>query len=118
MRDLDKALADASDDDGLTWKPQVGDKLTGIVRTRDTVTSKYAEGPQEHLVVDARDKRRWHVYGRNVMLARLIRDLDPQPGDGVGIERLPDKPDKKHHVFKMIVAKSGDDAESGADAEY
>jgi hypothetical protein len=89
----------------LTWQPAVNDMLIGVVTARDSVSSKYADEPQEHLAIETEEGGMIHIYGRHVMLARLIEELDPKPGDRVAIQRLADLPGKRYRVYKMVVER-------------
>jgi hypothetical protein len=89
----------------ITWQPAVNDVLVGVVTVRDRVASKFADEPQAHLAIETEDGETIHVYARHTVMARLIEQHDPQPGDHVAIQRIADVPGKKYRRYKMVVER-------------
>jgi len=108
-RDLHRALdVDESARHVPARRLQPGEEIVGTIRQRDTVESQFRDELVMRLIVESDDREVGAIYANHTVLARKLRDLDPQPGDRIAIRRLDDHPEKKYANYRVIVDRKDD----------
>ena len=107
-RNLSEELDTLPEPATRTWKPQPLDKLVGRIVLRELQPSRYTgSAAVEHVIVeDETTGECLHVYANHFMLAKAIELFNPQPGDRIGIKRLPDIPGQRGYRYHVLVDRA------------
>ena len=90
MRDLLAELQAETGERPTTWKPEPGDILVGVLLRYDRVPDLYRKGETAVLAVVRSDAGPVVSVWLGRALLALFKTQKPEPGDRVGVKRLPD----------------------------
>lgn len=93
------------------WRPEVGEKLVGIILEVSEGESEYGRYPL--LIVDSTgDYIAVHAF--HTVLKNELSRLRPQPGDTIGIKYLGKPPGKSYESYRVALDRKNSTA-AGAD---
>lgn len=101
-RDLRSELEDFDGEYPPAWKPEPGEILIAKVLAYDTGHTRF--GPvRTALLVNTETGERLTLWLSNTVLLRAFEELQPQPGEVIGIKHLGMDPARGYRRYKMRV---------------
>jgi hypothetical protein len=110
QRDLLAELQEETGEHPPAWRPAVGDVLVGTLLRYDRAPNLYQPGESAVVAVVKPDEGQPVAIWLGTVLADLFRRHRPQPGDRLGLKRLPDshpRPGKKPYARFVLRVDDG-----------
>jgi hypothetical protein len=85
------------------WRPNVGDKLIGIVIGIESRTTEFGEYPILTIRTDEGDDFAFHAY--HTVAKREIEKLQPRVGDRIGIAYHGPHPTRGYERYRIVIAR-------------
>lgn len=118
------SLDDRLDSVAQAWRPQVGEKLTGVVVAIGERISNYNDKPYVVLTVRTDDGHEFVVHAFHTVLAQELAMQRPQVGDRIGIRYDGQPEGKNYESYRVVVERNAPAPEldweriaAGVDAE-